>query len=60
MQRAGSMLRIAGFAVFAAAAVCAVSYWHVDRQAFRLAEKSLPAYLFVPVRLQGRWLATIQ
>jgi DNA-binding beta-propeller fold protein YncE len=46
MRRAGSMLRIAGFAVFAAAAVCAVSYWHLDRQlqqAFRLAEKSVRA-----------------
>jgi hypothetical protein len=36
----------------AAAAVCAGSYWYVDRrlQAFRLADKSPSAYLFVPVR----------
>jgi hypothetical protein len=46
------MLRIAGFAVFAAASVCAVSYWYVDRQlqAFRLTDKPTSAYLFVPVR----------
>jgi hypothetical protein len=46
------MLRIAGFAVFAAAAACAASYWYVDRQlqAFRLADKPPSAYLFAPVR----------
>jgi hypothetical protein len=46
------MLRIAGFAVFAAAAVCAVWYWYVDRQlqAFRLADKPPSTYLLMPVR----------
>jgi hypothetical protein len=46
------MLKIAGFLLFGAAAVCAGRYWHVDRQlqAFRLADKPRSAYLFVPVR----------
>jgi hypothetical protein len=46
------MLRTAGFLLFAAAAVCALFYWYVDRQlqAFRLADKPPSAYLFVPVR----------
>jgi len=47
------MLRIVGFALFAAAAVCAVSYWYADRQlqAFRVAGKPRSAYFVVP----GRW-----
>ena len=46
------MLKIAGFLLFGAAAVCAGRYWHVDRQlqAFRLADRPRSAYLFVPVR----------
>jgi len=46
------MVKLAGFVLFGAAALCAISYWYVDRQlqAYRLADKPPSAYLFVPVR----------
>ena len=46
------MLKIAGVLLFAAAAVCAISYWYVDRQlqAFRSLDKPPSAYFFVPIR----------
>lgn len=48
------MIRIAGIALFAAAAMCAIWYWYLDRQLqqFRRADKLGSAYRFVPVRLR--------
>jgi hypothetical protein len=48
------MVRIAGFTLFAAATVCAICYWYLDRQlqTFRRANKPRSAYLFVPIRLR--------
>ena len=46
------MIRLFGFTLFAAAAVCAIISWYVDRQLqrHRLEGKPPTAYLFVPIR----------